>query len=312
MPDEASLDRLRTPSLTRDQILEHPLFLTIEVEIATHLVGIHEETPRLARLKASHQKWIMTQMLYALQLERDPLAASTGLTASRLYDVLARYAVVSRNTVASYLAELVAYKFLRDAPDSQDKRKRPLEITDAAAKAMYSWFLGHMVCLDRLDGGNRAERSESDPALFRLGQPYAARALIDDPAWRNLPETVSSFIWAESGGMVLHELISRLPSDKEEDGRIFLGEISIAEIAQKYAISATNVKRMFAPAETAGLLGWERPRRRGRLWFSPRFLRDYFYWQSVKFAALDEAVHWAEQQSRSDTASGVTRNHKAG
>ena len=279
--------------LSHAEILASPAFFGIEVRIARHLVGIHEKTPRLARLKASHQKWFMTQMLFALQLERDGQDQNLGLTPTRLHDSIAQYNIASRNTAASFLAEILAYKFLREVQATHDRRIHMYETTEIATQAMLNWFDGHMACLDEVDGGNRHALSMSDRRIFRLAQPRAARALLEDVRWRVLPDSIASFIRSESGGMVLHEIVSRMSPDSIEGDRAFAGELSIALLAGKYAISVTNVKRMFAPVEANGDAGWERPRRKGRLWFSRRFLNDYFHWQATKFAALDEAVHRA-------------------
>jgi hypothetical protein len=50
---------------------------------------------------------------------------------------------------------------------------------------------------------------------------------------------------------------------------------------------------MFKKAEADGCLGWEEQRNSNMLWLARTFIEDYFVWQSTKFAALDEAVHWA-------------------
>ncbi len=74
--------------LTRTEIAVHPLFPTIEKQIAEHLIAIHLRTPRLSRLKASHRKWLMTHSLFALSLQRrddDPLS---GLTATRFVEIV--------------------------------------------------------------------------------------------------------------------------------------------------------------------------------------------------------------------------------
>lgn len=291
--DQNGRRALETPLLTLEAIASSPRFLDIEVRIARHLVTIHENSPRLARLKASHQKWFLTQMLFALQLERDASEAQSGLTPSRLYEAVAKYGIASRNTAASLLSEMQVYRFLRKIPHAQDRRMHVYETTDIADAAMRSWFDGHMRCLDELDGGNRLALSDSMPQIFALAQPRAARALMDDPRWRELPPTIGSFIWSESGGMILHELISRITAACFEPERVYIGEVGIAELARKYTISVTNLKRMFNPAEEAGHAGWEKARRKGRLWFSRRFMDDYFAWQATKFAALEEAVHWA-------------------
>ena len=169
----------------REEILHHPSFLAIEREIASHLIGIHRRAPRLARLAASHRKWLLTQTLFAMHAGRDPRDPLSGLTASRLMQVASDLKVVSRNTAASFLAELVAYKFLRDVPDeTPDRRLRLLETTEISDEAMHSWFLGHMSCLDRLYGGNRAALVISVPRLFQIS--HVLRLLF---AWNPYGET---------------------------------------------------------------------------------------------------------------------------
>lgn len=169
------------------------------------------------------------------------------------------------------------------------------ETTESATQAMVSWFDGHMACLDEMDGGSRHALSTADRRIFWMAQPRAARALLKDVHWRVLPDSIASFIRSESGGMVMHEIVSRMSPANVEGDRVYAGEISVALLAGKYAISVTNVKRMFAPVEASGDAGWEKPRRKGRLWFSRRFMNDYFQWQATKFAALDEAAHWARE-----------------
>ncbi|WP_244709179.1 hypothetical protein [Rhizobium cremeum] len=280
-------------SLTRAEIAAHPSFPSIEKQIAKHLIGIHVRTPRLSRLKASHRKWLMTQSLYALSLQRtqdDPLS---GLTATRFVEIVMKLGAASRNTATAFLAELVAYKFLRDVPDVPDRRVRVLETTEASNTAMLGWFMGHMACLDQLDGGNREAAAASDQRIFRIAQPYAAAKLVEDPIWRDPPDTIGHFLWSDLGGMVLHDLIARIDVFDPTAERTNIGPVTLAELSETYMISATNLKRMFKKAELENLLGWDQPRRRGDLWLSKSFLDDYFTWQSAKFAALDEAYRHA-------------------
>lgn len=279
--------------LTRTEIAVHPLFPTIEKQIAEHLIGIHQRTPRLSRLKASHRKWLMTHSLFALSLQRrndDPLS---GLTATRFVEIVMKLGAASRNTATAFLAELVAYKFLRDVPDVPDRRVRVLETTETAYDAMLAWFMGHMACLDRLDGGTREQIAAADPRIFRIAQPFAAAHLVEDPTWRDPPDSIGHFLWSDLGGMVLHDLIARIPGSLADQERIDVGPLSLPELSEVYMISATNLKRMFKKAEVEGLLGWQLPRRRGSLWLSRPFVDDYFRWQSAKFAALDQAYHHA-------------------
>jgi AraC-like DNA-binding protein len=209
-----------------------------------------------------------------------------------------RLGAASRNTATGYLAELVAYKFLRDVPDVPDRRVRVLEATELSLGGMRSWFNGHMACLDRLDGGQREQTSYDNEAIFVLAQPMAADMLVDDPIWRDPPDSIGHFLWSDLGGMVLHDLISRLDGVDRLAPRVLAGPVTLAELSEVYQASATNLKRMFKKAETDGLLGWELPRRRGNLWLAQGFLEDYFTWQSAKFAALDFSYHQACQELR--------------
>lgn len=282
--------------LTRSEIVDHPLFATIEKQIALHLMAIHDQTPRLSRLKASHRKWLMTHALFALALRRDPADPLSGLTATRFIDIVMKLGAASRNTATAYLAELVAYKFLRDIPDVPDKRVRVLEPTETSYNALSNWFTGHMACLDRLDGGSREAEIRVHPEIFRRAQPRAADALVADPIWRDPPDSIGHFLWSDFGGMILHDLIARIEDYDPKAERVWLPPLALSTLSQRYTLSATNLKRMFAKAEADGLIGWEKPRRGGRMWLAGTFLRDYFTWQSAKFAALDEAFHWAVAQ----------------
>lgn len=279
--------------LTRIEILSHPDFPVIERKIASHLIGIHDRTPRLSRLKASHRKWLMTHALFSLSLQRRPDDPLSGLTATRFIETVMKLGAASRNTATAYLAELVAYKFLRDVPDVPDRRVRVLETTEASFNAMNSWFLGHMNCLDILDGGTREETSRADPRIFRIAQPRAAASLMADDIWLEPSETIGHFLWSDFGGMVLHDLINRIEHYDPNAERTQIAPLALSALSDKYMLSATNLKRMFKKAESEGLIGWELPRRRGHMWFSRTFLQDYFAWQSAKFAAVDEAYHFA-------------------
>ncbi|WP_246318786.1 hypothetical protein [Peteryoungia desertarenae] len=288
-------------ALTRQQIAQHPLFPAIEKQIAEHLIEIHTQTPRLSRLKASHRKWLMSQSMFALALRRkddDPLS---GLTATRFIEMVITLDCASRNTATAFLAELTAYKFLRDVPDVPDKRVRVLEPTEISYAAMFNWFRGHMICLDRLDGGSREATIISRPHIFRVAQPIGADILMADPVWKNPVDSIGHFLSSDLGGMVLHDIFSRLdPNFDRTSERVYVGSASLSEISEIYQISQTNLKRMFKKAETEELLGWDHARRRGPLWLSKTFIDDYFNWQSAKFAGLDRAFHMALDEIGSD------------
>ncbi|MGR6432561.1 hypothetical protein ACU5AY_16755 [Rhizobium sp. PAMB 3174] len=282
--------------LSAVELAAHPSFPAVDQDLARHLIAIHRETPKLARLKASHRKWLMTQSLFTLCLERNEADPLSGLTISRFIDIATSIGAVSRNTAESFIKEMLTYKFLEKIPNDRDRRFQILTITDVSYDAMESWFNGHMKGLDRLDGGDRFAACTNEPRIFRLSQPRAAERLVNNPVWRHPADSIGAFLHSDLGGMVLHELMSHITDFRHEQDRVCVAQISITHIARTYMVSVSNVKRMFKRAEDAGHLTWGDESRKKTLWLSRSFIDDYLGWQAEKFAALDEAFHWSVGQ----------------
>lgn len=271
-------------------LASHPDIAAAEALIATRLIGLQDKSPRLTRLKSNHRKWLITHSLFALSSQRTPDDPLSGLTASRLIDTVMKIGAASRNTASAFLQELLTYKFLREIPDVPDRRVRVLETTEISDFGMHTWFMAHMAALDLLDGGTRERTAEAHPGLFRLAHMRATESLVDDPEWRNPPDCVAPFAWSDAGGMILHDLIIRLHrSARFSDGRHMIGPLALSDLAEHYAISVSNVKRMFSRAEKDGTAGWTAPRRRGDFWMAATMVSAYMRWEAVKLAALDAA-----------------------
>lgn len=279
--------------MTAEAIFHHPDFPAVDRQLAAHLIKIHRETPRLARLKASHRKWFMTQSMYALCMQRATGNDAVGLHASRFIESVTSIGVASRNTADAFLKELLAYKFLQEIPSRHDRRIRSLGTTPASDAAMRGWFMGHMSGLDRMDGGNQVADCAENPLIFRTAQPHAAAALIANPIWRYPPDSISHFLASEFGGMIIHEFMFEISDFTAVDGRVVVGPVNVHSLAMQYGISATNIKRMFKRAQEQACLGWEGRRGHKVLWLSRHFLEDYLWWQAQKFSALDEAFHFS-------------------
>lgn len=251
------------------------------------MIELYDHFPRVARLVAAQQKWLLTQAAYALYVQRDPADPLSGITASRLLDTIVEFGAASRNTATAFLAQLLAYKLIRDVPGSPSKRSRPLEPTEISHEAMILWFRGQMRSLDLLDGGDRVARLEADPEIFRRAQPLAAKRLIADKAWREPPISISCFVWTEYGGLILDDFISRIINTVPQDGYHWVEELRFAELSNHYSLSRTHIRRLFTRAEALGSIGWQdRNGSKSRIWATASFIDDYKRWQSVKFCAL--------------------------
>lgn len=282
-------------SFAESDFLRHPNFRAILQASARDLISVYDIFPRVARLVASHQKWTLTQAVYALHLERDPANPETGITTARLLKFIHETGGASRNTAAAFIAELLTYKLLRDVDGGRARKKvRPLEPTEVSEGAMLRWFMSQMGTLDRFDGKGRVQRVEADRSLFERAQPIATRLLLSDRRWNEPPEGVATFVWTECGGLLLDDLMARPKSLDPMDGKVWL-EANLSELATHYMISNTHIRRIFTRAQDAGFLGKGSEGQRGLFWLSERLIDEYCYWQAIKLAGLANGFEQADR-----------------
>lgn len=285
----------------------NPALFAVLQQGARHMIELYHHFPRIGRLVAAQQKWLLTQAAYALHLQRNPADPLSGITASRLLDIIGEFGAASRNTATAFLAELLAYKLIRDTPKSPSKRSRPLEPTEISHEAMMLWFRGQMRSLDLLDGGERVARLEANPELFRRAQPIAAKRLIADRAWREPPPSISCFVWTEYGGLILDDFFSRIVNAVPKDGYHWVEDLRFAELSTHYSLSRTHIRRLFTRAEALGSLGWQdRNNNRNKIWVTVSFVEDYKRWQSIKFCALDQAFGEAARSIEAENHASET------
>jgi hypothetical protein len=289
-------------AFTAEGFLRHPELRNVLQASARDLMAAYDTFPRIARLVASHQKWTLSQAVYALHLEREPGNPETGITTARLLKFIHETGGASRNTAAAFIAELLTYKLLRDAEGGRGRKKiRPLEPTEISEGAMLRWFMSQMGTLDRFDGQCRVERVEADRAVFERAQPIAARLLLSDRRWTEPPEGVAAFVWTECGGLLLDDLMARPKSLEPVDGKVWL-EANLSDLATHYMISNTHIRRIFTRAQDLGLLGRADEGQRGLFWLSERLIEEYCQWQAVKLAGLANGFEQAERQAANPPA----------
>ncbi len=286
-----SMQKEDRPLLNRQSILASPRFFLAEREIATKLIDVHKHNPRMARLMASYKKWLLTHAIFAMANQRNPDDSLSGLTPGRLLDLVEQYGAVSRNTASSYVAELVAYKFLQPVEQDTDRRLKVIETTTLAEDGMRTWYDGHLACLDLLDGGGRIECSHQRPELIFKAQPMMIDRILADPEWRNPHPSMLYFLGSDIGGLLLHYIITRLENFPAGIEKLEIGAVSIPAMSDLFGISQSNAKRIFRKCEEQNLLGWTEARRRGNMWVSGTLIGAHLRRQAVKFEFVDLAFH---------------------
>ncbi|KEC73966.1 UNVERIFIED_ORG: hypothetical protein GGD51_005401 [Rhizobium esperanzae] len=276
-------------AFTAETLAADDRFLAAILHCADQMLAIYRESPRIASIFAAQQRWLMAHAGFALHYGH-PDYEKSGLYSGRFVDFAIKNDIASRNTAAAFMQEMLAYRFLRPAPGA-DKRTRYLEPTEIAEQHFTRWLVTHMMILDSLDGGERAEKIAADPAAMMAAiQPRIAKAIIGSQAVRSPGPTFNLFNWANSGGLVMDYLISRLPDFPRTAELVVVGPLSLRELREQFMISNTHLKRLLTQASNMGSVGWTEPSRKGDFWLSRPFILEYWNYQASKFAIIDAAA----------------------
>lgn len=273
---------------TAENLAANDNFLAAILHCANEMLAIYRESPRIASIFAAQQRWLMAHTGFALYYGY-PGDEKRGLYSGRFIDFVIQNKIASRNTAAAFVQEMLAYRFLRPIP-GDDKRTRFLEPTETAEHHFTKWLVAHLMILDSLDGGRRAENLMADPTLIARLQPLIAKKIIETEAVRDPGATFNLFNWANSGGLVMDYLISRLPGFPHSADRVIVGPLSLREIRDQFMISNTHLKRLLTQAADMGSVGWTEPPRKGDFWLSRGFVLEYWNYQAAKFAIIDTAA----------------------
>lgn len=255
------------------------------------MVAAYAENPRMSSVFASQQRWLMAQAGFALYY-RLKSEGEAGLYARRFVDFVLEHRIASHNTAVSFLQEMLAYRYVRYLSDVSDRRKRPIEPTEAAVEQFWKWLYIHLTVLDTLDQGTRAETLAARPEIFAMLQPRVAARIIASERVRHPGETFDLFTWVNSGGVVMDYLISQVESFDPTMERIVIRQISFAEICDRFLISRTHLKRLMNKAVAIGSTGWTGAPGKRRYWLSRLFVQEYRDYQAEKFAIINAV--WEE------------------
>jgi len=260
--------------------------LSREVE---DLLSVHATLPAEVHYLADIRHWILIQMAIALHFERQCDETRPPLSPKTLTAAIAATGIASRNTVRAFLNEMTRVQ-LTDHPPRAVQRQRAPQVSRKSERLMLTYIDIHLRALDTIDGGSRSGALRRRPEMLAYLQPCFAHRICLSPAWYDPPAEVRLFTNSASGSSVLHDLVlSARQRSADAEGRIWVGQVAAAQVAQRYQVSVAHVARMFGKARTLGAMGWARPGNRGDCWISEGLGRAYLSWQAEKLAALSAA-----------------------
>ena len=279
------------PSYDAAQLIARPMFWEALKGEASDLLKVHAVAPEVVHYLADIRHWILIHMAIALHFERKIDPAAPPLTPKKLLTELAGPGIASRNTVQSFLRELLRIK-LTEPPKTGTLRQHATEVSAKSEKLMFVYIDIHLRALDMVDGGGRSALFNRTPTLLHKLQPAFARKICLNPAWYNPPAMVNCFTNSVSGSSILHEMVLSTQSNEPDGyGRFWLGTVSTAGLAARYHVSDAHISRILIKAQQVGGIGWENERRRGACWLSTTLRDAYLLWQAEKLAALSSAFN---------------------
>ncbi|MBZ9758026.1 hypothetical protein LB524_22315 [Mesorhizobium sp. ESP6-5] len=275
-------------SLNLQDIAGHPALHRYVQEQSQSLIRIYEESPRLASIFATQQRWLLGHVGLAMHFRRDPNDRRKDLTVSRFIEVVHKNAVASRNTADAFIKEMLHYN-IAEYVAGGDGRTHPLQPTAATIERFTGWVTAHLRTLDHIDGGNRLARFLERPDMLATLQPLVADGLLASKPVREPNQTFSLFIWLNNGGIVMDWLMSGINPDHAGLERIPTGVVSIGDFAKWLKLSRTHLSRKLRTAEELGSIGWLGQRGNSVMWVSHGFYEEYMIVQAAKLAVVDSA-----------------------
>ncbi|MBM7049737.1 MULTISPECIES: hypothetical protein [Rhizobium] len=275
-------------SLSAKELADNPDFFAIVLDYTREIVSVYGENRRIGSVFSSQQRWLMALAGFALYyggVDGKP----PGIHANRFADFVVEHEIASHNTALSFIQEMLDHHFLRHQTITPDRRVRPMEPTEEAVKQLARWLGIHLAALDKLDGGKRGSLFAGRPELIAALQPAISVSIIASDAVRHPGDTFDLFTWANSGGIIMDYLISRVGMIDPKTQRAIVGPIAFTDICRRFHISRTHAKRLMRKAVSMQSVGWTGPSGKSELWLSSGFIQEYRHYQAEKFAIIDAA-----------------------
>lgn len=276
-------------TFTAQQLAESPAFFMAMRDGARAMTSLFMAQPRESSIFASQQRWLMAQAGFALYFGCPALGREPGLYSGRFVATVVEHGIASRNTAATFVQEMLAYRFVRYKENPPDLRTRPLEPTEASLQPLRQWMHLHLTILDALDGGCRVTVLAENPGLFAPLEARVGFGILENQRLRDPGEAFNLFTWANAGGGVMDYFIGRIEDWHPEATKIDIGPIAAADLCRRFMISKTHFKRLMKRAAELGSLGFHGNGPSAGLWLSQGFLTEYRNYQAEKCAIIDAA-----------------------
>jgi DNA-binding MarR family transcriptional regulator len=247
--DDATGGQGLPPHVSSAAVMASPNFARARALYLELFMSVYDHSPFLVRLLGSAARSVAFLTALRLAALEDPNDASTWLTPGRMQEVAARSRVIRPRTMTDALARLRETGYLASEPMPGDARQRVLRPTEKALDFYRDWVRAHIQSLAALFPEHDYDAGLNGGADFLLAQRRAgARVIAQSAAVLARNPDIMLFIERAAGFMLMAIL---LRSATDVDG---LSTSPISDVAGRFGISRTHIRKVLEAAQAAGLL----------------------------------------------------------
>lgn len=231
-----------------EEILGHPAFIEARRVWVDGMLGLYENNPFLSRLLAVTQRSAVFFNTLVLAAAHDPDDRSTWPTIGLLQETMIPYQVSSRRSIEAIVARFVETGYITRQPVTVDHRVRLLTPTEKMIAHDLDWLKVYYSPLALMfPARGYAPPMRRDPAfrtaLRRVGRPSiteGVKVLTSNP-------TITFIMNRDAGMMILIKLV-------QTGAAHGVSPVGFGDLADRFGISRTHVRRLLRDAEAEGLL----------------------------------------------------------
>jgi len=236
------------PFHSPDEILAHPAFAEARSVWIEGMLSLYENNTFLSRLLAVTQRSAVFFNTLTLDAAYDAADRSTWPTMGLLQETMVPYQLSSRRSVEAIVARFVETGYMSRRTMATDHRVRLLTPTEKSLIHDLDWVRVYYSPLAVMFPAYDYALPMRRDRAFRTALRRAGRDSLADAA--NLLETnptITFLMNRDAGMMVLIKLM-------QTGGAQGVSRVGFTDLADRFGISRTHVRRMLQDAEREGLL----------------------------------------------------------
>jgi DNA-binding MarR family transcriptional regulator len=247
--DASTGGQVLPPHVSSDAVMASPNFGQARALYLDLFLAPFDRNSFMVQLLGSAGRSVAFLTLLRLAALEDPTDTSTWLTPGRMQQVAARSRVIKPRTMTEALARLRETGYLAIEPMPGDGRQRVLRPTEKALAYYRDWVLVHIRTLALLfPEHDYGAGLEGGPDFLLAQRRAGARVIAQSGQVLARNPDIVLFLKRDAGFLILTIL---LQSATESGG---MSASPVQDLADRFGISRTHVRKVLEAAEAAGLL----------------------------------------------------------